>query len=60
MWTIGVDDVVVPVCFQEPAVRGIIALVGSDPVSALENCEKVREQIDEHVLRAAEQRRSER
>jgi hypothetical protein len=53
MWTFGVDDVVMPIGLQQPPVGSVVALVGSDPVSALEDCEKIREQIDEHVLRAA-------
>jgi hypothetical protein len=49
MRTIRVDDVVVPVGLQQPPMGSVVPLVSSDPIGALENCEKIREQIDEHI-----------
>jgi hypothetical protein len=51
MWTFRVDDVIVPVCLQQPPVGGVVALVGCDPVGALENGEEIREQVDQHDRR---------
>ena len=51
--TCRVDDVVVPVGFEEAAVGGEVALVGGDAVGAVENGEEIRQQIDQHFDQVA-------
>jgi hypothetical protein len=62
MRTVGIDDVVVPVGLEDPAVRLVVALVGGDAVGAVENGEEVGQQVDQHstVERPARGRRGNR
>jgi hypothetical protein len=53
MRTFRVDDVVVPVCLQQSPVGGVVSLVGGYPVGALQDCEEIGQQVDEHVPGAA-------
>lgn len=48
MRAVGVEDVVVPVGFEKGAVTVIVALVGGNPVGAVEYGKEIRKQIDEH------------
>ena len=48
VWTIGVDDVVVPVRLEDTAVGFEVALVGGDAIGAIEYSEKIRQQVDQH------------
>jgi hypothetical protein len=43
-----IDDVVLPVGLENPSVIVEVALVGGEAVGALENGEKIREQVDQH------------
>jgi len=51
MRTVGVDHVVVPVRLKQPAVALEEAAVGGDSVRAVENCEEIRQQVDQHFDR---------
>jgi hypothetical protein len=42
MGTVGVQDVVMPVGLEEAAMRFEVAEVGSDAISAIEYCKKIR------------------
>ncbi len=46
--TIGVDDVVVPVWFENPAVKGEVLSVSSEIIGVIEDGEEVWDQIDQH------------
>jgi hypothetical protein len=48
VWAVGIDDVVVPVGFEEAAVGGEVALVGGETIWAAENREEIRQQVNEH------------
>jgi hypothetical protein len=42
MWTIRVEDVVMPVSLEEASMRFEVAMVGGDAISAIEYRKKVR------------------
>ena len=46
--TVGIDDVVVPVRLEDSAVGFEVALVGGEAVGAIENGEKIGQQVDQH------------
>ena len=48
VWPGRVDDVVVPVRGQERLVGSEVALIGRDPIRALQHGQEIREQIDQH------------
>ncbi len=48
MRAVRVENVVVPVGFEKGAVAVVVALVGGDPVGAVEYGKEIRKQIDEH------------
>src|SRR5476651_1220250 len=48
MRAFGVNDVVVPVRLEKMAVGFVVSLVCGDAVGAIENGEKIRQQVDQH------------
>ena len=57
MRTIGIDDVVVPVGFENLLMSSEVALVSGEAIGAVENSKKVRQQIDQHSTRTRGGRR---
>ena len=47
---VRIDDVVVPVGLQEPPVVLEVAAVCGVSVRAVENCEEIRQQVDQHSI----------
>ncbi len=46
--TIGVQDVIRPVCLQNVAVGVEVAMVCRDAIGAVKNCEEIRQQVNQH------------
>jgi hypothetical protein len=48
VWSIAVNNVVLPVRLEDSAVSLKVALIGGDPVGAIENGKKIGQQVDQH------------
>ena len=57
MWPVGIDDVVIPVSFEQATVRGEVAFVGGGSVGAFENGKEIRYEVDQHLDQGAGRRR---
>jgi hypothetical protein len=57
VWTVGIDDVVVPVRFEDLLMSSEVALVSGEAIGAVENSKKIRQQVDQHSTRTRGGRR---
>ena len=48
VWTLGVDDVILPVRLEEATVSFEVAVIGGDAVGAIEYGEEIGQQVDQH------------
>jgi hypothetical protein len=55
--SVGIDDVIIPVRFEEATMRGEVAVVSGGSVGAIEDGKKIWQQVDEHLDQSAGRRR---
>src|SRR3954463_1139966 len=48
MRTVRLDDIIGPVCFEETAVVVEVAVICRDAIGAVQYCEEVGQQVDQH------------
>jgi hypothetical protein len=48
MWTVGLYNVVRPVCFEERTVVVEVAKICRDAIGAVQDCEEIGQQVDQH------------
>jgi hypothetical protein len=48
VWPFRIHDVVVPIWLEETTMGLKVAMVGGDAIGVIEDCEKIRQQVDQH------------